>query len=108
MPARPTSTPGHEDMVTASDLVRRFGHWGERALAAPVYVLHRGRPRLVLASVELIEMLCRPYAEADADDAQRVAALLDGSPGMIVIVDRGMPRRAPPRSGWSRWRAPTR
>jgi PAS domain-containing protein len=98
MPARATPTPGHEDMVTASDLVRRFGHWGERALAAPVYVLHRGRPRLVLASVELIEMLCRPYAEADADDAQRVAALLDGSPGMIVIVDRGLAIVAASRS----------
>jgi PAS domain-containing protein len=98
MHARATPTPDHQDMVTASDLVRRFGHWGERALATPVYVLHRGRPRLVLASVELIDALCRPYGAADADDARRVAALLDGSPGMIVVVDRAQSIAAASRS----------
>ena len=98
MNARATPTPDHQDMVTASDLVRRFGHWGERALAAPVYVLHRGRPRLVLASVELIEMLCRPHAGGEADDTRRVAALLDGSPGLIVVVDRALTIVAASRS----------
>ena len=98
MHARPPLMPNHDDMVTASELVRRFGHWGERALDAPVYVLHRGRPRLVLASLALIEKLCRPYADADADDAQRLAALLDGSPGMIVIVGRDLAIVAASRS----------
>ena len=60
-------------MVTASDLVRHFGTWRERALRAPVYILHRGRPRLILASVELIEMLCRPQEASDGDAAPRRA-----------------------------------
>lgn len=57
----------HDDTTTASDLVRRFGHWSERAVREPVYVLHRGRPRFVLASIEFIKMLCRPR-EGDGDD----------------------------------------
>jgi len=75
-------TPG--DVVTASALVRRFGAWRERALVSPVYILHRGKPRLVLASVELIERVAR----AGDADRNRQAALLDGSPEMIVVADR--------------------
>lgn len=90
-PAAPLSQRDSEpgDRVTASDLVRNFGSWGERALRAPVYILHRGRPRLILASVELVDLLCRPL-EDDAGDDRRLAALLEGSPDMIVIADRGL------------------
>lgn len=90
--------PERNDMVTASDLVRQFGLWRERALRMPVYILHRGRPRLVLASVELIEMLCRPHDGDTPGDSQRLAALLDGSPDMIVIVDRSLAIVAASRS----------
>ncbi|THD35142.1 MAG: hypothetical protein E7773_11850 [Sphingomonas sp.] len=88
MPAIPASEcddPERRDVVTASALVRNFGTWRERALRAPIYILHRGRPRLILASVELMDMLCRPQ-----DDGRRLTALLDGSPDMIVIVDRAL------------------
>jgi hypothetical protein len=78
-----------DDRVTASDLVRNFGTWRERALRSPVYILHRGRPRLILASVELVDMLCRPLEGGDSDGL-RLAALLEGSPDMIVIVDRAL------------------
>ena len=40
------------DAVTASALVRNFGVWQDRALQTPVYILHHGRPRLVLTTVE--------------------------------------------------------
>ena len=86
-----------DDMVTASDLVRQFGPWSERALRAPVYILHRGRPRLILASVELVDMLCRPLESGIGQD-RRLAALLDGSPDMIVIVDRDLSVVAASRS----------
>ncbi|MBB3692627.1 hypothetical protein [Sphingomonas sp. BK580] len=43
--------------VTASALVRHFGEWQERAARAPVYVLHHGRPRLILVGVDLIDTL---------------------------------------------------
>lgn len=97
MHAPPTLPYDRDDMVTASDLVRRFGRWRERALTAPVYIVHRGRPRLILASVDLIDMLARPRHDVVAE-GQRVAALLDGSPGMIVIVDRGLAIVAASRS----------
>lgn len=86
-----------DDMVTASDLVRQFGTWRERAARAPVYVLHRGRPRLVLASVAVMDALCQPLGEG-AGDGQRVAALLDGAPEAIVIADRGLAIMAASRS----------
>jgi PAS domain-containing protein len=98
-PATPLSQrdPEPSDRVTASDLVRNFGTWRERALRAPVYILHRGRPRLILASVELVDMLCRPLEGGDGD-GQRLAALLEGSPDMIVIVDRTLAIVAASRS----------
>lgn len=79
-------------MVTASDLVRHFGVWQDRAARAPVYVLHRGRPRHVLTSVEIMDALCRPHqgqggAPVDEGDAQR-AILLDAIDDLIVITDR--------------------
>jgi hypothetical protein len=63
------SPSDRDDMTTASDLARRFGMWSKRAAQEPVYILHRGRPRLVLASVELIEMLCRPREKESEDRA---------------------------------------
>jgi hypothetical protein len=79
----PPSPPHSDDVVSASDLVRRFGLWRDRALASPVYVLHRGKPRLVLAAADLIGR-----GTARPGDTDRVSALLDGSPEMIVIADR--------------------
>jgi PAS domain-containing protein len=96
-PAPQRDDPQRQDMVTASGLVRNFGTWRERALKAPVYVLHRGRPRLILASVELVDMLCRPLDGGDRSD-RRLAALLEGSPDMIVIVDRALAIVAASRS----------
>ena len=74
---------GAAQTVTASALVRQFGLWQERAARAPVYILNRGRARLALTSVELMEALCGP-GRADSDSG---AALLEAIGDIVVIVD---------------------
>lgn len=85
--------PGAHNVVTASDLVRHFGLWQERASREPVYVLHRGRARLVLTSVEIMQALCSPHL-ADPGDAALpdigVESLLDLTRDMMLIVDRDL------------------
>lgn len=77
---------GDAQTVTASALVRQFGLWQERAARAPVYILHRGRARLALTSVELMEAMCAPSRpEEDIGDA-----LLDTIGDIVVIVDAAL------------------
>lgn len=76
-----------EHRVTASDLVRQFGVWQSRAAQAPVYILHRGRPRLVLTSVDLMEALCAPHLDAGGE-AHRLQALLGATDAIVLMVDR--------------------
>lgn len=86
--ANPVPLPVRDDMVTASELVRQFGTWRERAARSPVYILHRGRPRLVLASVAVMDALCEPHNDGSSGDRERLAALLAASPDLIVIADQ--------------------
>ncbi len=79
---------GEQQCVTASQLVRHFGLWQERAAREPVYVLHRGRPRFVLTSIDVIEALCAPLAATTSDDNTALAALLDGDEAINIIFDR--------------------
>src|SRR3546814_2566314 len=63
------------DRVSASQLVRRFGHWQNVASERPVFVLHHGNPRCVLISIPLLSNLA---AEADHHPGDaRLAALHD-------------------------------
>lgn len=78
--------PAREHNVTASDLVRHFGVWQERAARAPVYILHRGRPRLVLTSLEIMDALCQPRAAGERG-SDRLAALLDATREIILFCD---------------------
>lgn len=76
----PAATPAivADDAVTASDLVRHFGHWQRRALQAPIYILNHGRPQFVLASIEFMQALSSARApQVDGDIAQILDALLD-------------------------------
>jgi PAS domain-containing protein len=81
-----SAASGH--VVTASDLVRHFGSWQDRAARAPVYILHRGRPRHVLTSVEVMQALCAPH-----DEQQQKAgpgahdALLDLIGDIVLLCD---------------------
>jgi hypothetical protein len=77
--------PGAAQTVTASTLVRQFGLWQERAAHAPVYVMHRGRPRLALASIELMEALCA--AQSTGGEGAEFDTLLDAIHELVVIVD---------------------
>lgn len=91
MSARPA--PPADQIVTSSDLVRHFGLWQERAARVPLYILHRGRPRFVLTSIETMDALCAPHVEprpgereaqhADAD----TTALLDAVSDLVLIAD---------------------
>lgn len=74
---------GATQTVTASTLVRQFGLWQERATRAPVYIMHRGRPRLALTSIELIEAICTPPRDP-VDGAQ---PLLEAIAEIVLIVD---------------------
>lgn len=76
-----------QQCVTASDLVRHFGIWQERAARAPVYVMHRGRPRLALTSLDVMQALCAPHRVGAGDNA-KLAALLDAIDDVALIVDQ--------------------
>jgi len=79
------------NVVTASDLVRRFGLWQERAGREPVYVLHRGRPRFVLTSVDIMQALCTPHETVMAGgETAGIDALLDLTREIIVLVNRDL------------------
>lgn len=76
-----------EIVVTTSDFVRRFGIWQEHALRAPVYILHRGRPRFVMISVETMQQLCAPRGPAAAGVALADRALLDLIDEIVLLLD---------------------
>ncbi|HTG38725.1 PAS domain-containing protein [Sphingomonas sp.] len=73
-----------EACVTASELVRQFGPWQERALQQPVFIMRRGRPSLVLTSIDLMRRLCAPHGAADDDLLER---LLDAMPSPVIVTD---------------------
>ncbi|MFL0413448.1 PAS domain-containing protein [uncultured Sphingomonas sp.] len=74
-----------DQQVTASDLVRHFGIWQERAGRGPVYILHRGRPRLVMTSVDVMDALCSTHSGQPVEGGQ-LGALLDALGDMIVVL----------------------
>ena len=82
--------PPPEQLVTSSDLVRHFGLWQERAVRAPLYILHRGRPRFVLTSIETMDALCAAHVPdaPPAADGIDATALLDGVRDMVIVADR--------------------
>lgn len=75
-----------EQRVTASELVRHFGMWQERASRAPVYILHRGRPRFVLATVETIDALCAPHGRGATPPGGDLAVLLDTVSDLVFVT----------------------
>lgn len=83
----PLTDAPRSEIVTASELVRHFGLWQERAARAPVYVMFRGRPRLVLTSIEVMEALLAPHMPERDIQGPDSAALLDLIRDMVVIAD---------------------
>lgn len=84
------SSPPEDHLVTSSDLVRRFGLWQERALRGPLYILHRGRPRFVMTSVETMDALCAPHARLIASERAFDDALAaTGTVANATITSRG-------------------
>lgn len=84
--------PAPEHMVTASDLVRHFGLWQDRASRTPIYILHRGRPHLVLVSVETMDALCARPAGTPPDrmpprETITTTQLLDNIRDIVLLAD---------------------
>ncbi|MGY4397953.1 PAS domain-containing protein [Sphingomonas sp. UYAg733] len=90
--------PPRDHIVTASDLVRHFGIWQERAMRSPIYILHRGRPRLILTSVDVMDALCAPHAVGAGDRDMGITALLDAVDDMVIIADADLRITAASRS----------
>jgi hypothetical protein len=90
-----TLLAGPDRCVTASDLVRQFGMWQERALQQPLFVLRRGRPSLVLTSLDLMRRLCDPHDRSASEplanlllDAMREVVFITDEANRIVQVNR--------------------
>lgn len=78
--------PGYQQ-VTASEFVRQFGIWQDRARDEPVYIVHRGRPKLVLLSVEIMEALCDRGEPVGVIADGQVAALIDSYDESVILFD---------------------
>lgn len=89
--AKPLPSADPDLVVSTSDFVRQFGRWQERAVREPVYILHRGRPRFVLTSVEMMQRLCAAQ-EAGPDLTEKLddAALLDLVEEIVLIIDHDL------------------
>lgn len=74
------------EAVTASELVRHFGAWRDRAMNRPVYIHHHGRPKLVLTSVDFIEHLTagRSSAEKSGDGLGTLLEMVDS---IVLVTD---------------------
>lgn len=85
----PSPRAGAEQHVTASALVRQFGVWQERAARAPVYVLHHGRPRLMLVALDLLEtmMAGRGRTGGGATERSLVDAVIDSLDVPVLTLD---------------------
>lgn len=73
-------------IVTASALVRNFGTWQDRAMTAPVYILKRGRARLVMLAAELIEQMGSAPPRGDEWTSER-QPLLDTIREVVILLD---------------------
>ncbi|MEN2791726.1 hypothetical protein ABC974_18995 [Sphingomonas oligophenolica] len=92
-----------DHVVTSSDLVRHFGVWQERAARTPVYILHRGRPRFVMTSIDVMNALCAPHLPGATPAAIDAAALLDGIRDMVIVADAGLDIIAASRAARARF-----
>lgn len=80
-----------EQLVASTEIVRNFGAWQDRSSKRPVYILHHGRPRSVLMSVDLYGRLLAGQGSQTAWEEQLRAQtdiLLARMEKMFVLVDR--------------------
>src|SRR3546814_11625917 len=56
---------GHEQSVASTEIVRNFSVWQNRSADRPVYILHHGRPRSVLLSLDQYRELAAGLGSKD-------------------------------------------
>lgn len=61
---------GEEQLVAATEIVRNFSAWQERCTHRPIYILHHGRPRSVLLSLDLYGRLLASQGPQSASERQ--------------------------------------
>lgn len=85
-PRAATADTARAQIVTASALVRNFGTWQDRAMTAPVYILKRGRARLVMLAADLIEQMGNAPPRSDEWISER-QPLLDTLREVVILLD---------------------
>lgn len=76
-----------EFTVTSSDLVRNFGTWQERVQRSPLYIMHRGRPRAVMLSVDSMTALCARVEGPVAGANEQVGAIVEAYDEAVILAD---------------------
>jgi prevent-host-death family protein len=77
--------------ASAADISRNFGDWQSKAMTGPVTITHHGRPRLVLASIDLFKEMSLPpasesgQAEFSHTNAQLRAVLNQMRDGFMAL-----------------------
>src|SRR3546814_16597424 len=56
---------GNEQSVASTEIVRNFSVWQNRSADRPVYILHHGRPRSVLLSLDQYRELAAGLGSQD-------------------------------------------
>lgn len=80
-----------EQLVASTEIARNFGSWQEKSSKRPVYILHHGRPRSVLMSVDLYGRLLAGQGNQTAREEQlrtQADILLANMERMCVLADR--------------------
>src|SRR3546814_6658617 len=63
--AHPPPMKGNEQSVASTEIVRNFSVWQNRSADRPVYILHHGRPRSVLLSLDQYSELAAGLGSQD-------------------------------------------
>lgn len=73
--------------VSASELVRNFGEWQDRALNRPVFINKRGRSRLVLMASELLDAARIDAADRPGDGSDAGHPVMEALPLPVLLMD---------------------
>lgn len=89
--SRELSNMGTPVSVSASELVRNFGEWQDRALNRPVFIHKRGRSRLVLMATDLLDRRDAAVPAApDMDRDNMGHPVMEGMAQPVLLMDESL------------------